>query len=166
MVANSFDEVKRRFSVKQRVDARAVRAVDNGLIFDVDGVEGFVHMLDWEFKAEGVTKRGLQAVVGQTVLVEVLAHNEAPDGRGRLQLSRVVCVDEALARLQPGAPVRGKIRSVNSFGAHAVVHGLRGMISKHDVEGDVEQLFAPGDDVDLEVIATDGGKLLLKPTAP
>ncbi len=97
------------------------------------------------------------------MLVEVLGHSEGPDGAGRLQLSRMACLDEALARLEPGGRIRGKIRSVNSFGAAALVQGLDGMISKHDIETTIDETFAVGDELDVEVLATRDGRVLLEP---
>lgn len=138
------------------VEGKVTGVNKGGLDVDLGGARAFCPMsqIDRGFVADP------QAYVGRALTFLV---TELAEGGKRVVLSRRAVLEqeskhkaaETLARLQPGAAVRGSVTAIRDFGAFVDLGGVEGLIPSSELSYDrgkkAVDLLAPGDAVEVLV---------------
>jgi small subunit ribosomal protein S1 len=145
------------------VEGHVTEVVKGGLVVDVAGVRGFcpASQIDLHFVED------LSVFVGQRLEFRITRYEAGP--RGNLVLGRRVLLEEEraklaevlMARLEPGAVVRGKVVGFKPFGAFVDLGGVEGMLHVSElgyarVERP-EDVLAPGQEVEVVVLKIEPG---------
>jgi small subunit ribosomal protein S1 len=138
------------------VEGKVTGVNKGGLDVDLGGARGFCPMsqIDRGYVADP------QSYVGRALTFVV---TELSEGGKRVVLSRRAVMEqeskhkaaETLARLQPGAAVRGSVTAIREFGAFVDLGGVEGLIPSSELSYDrgkkAVDLLAPGDAVEVLV---------------
>ncbi|MHB8419427.1 MAG: S1 RNA-binding domain-containing protein [Myxococcales bacterium] len=136
-----------------------------GAFVDIGGLEGLVHVS--ELGHGRVTDPRTVVKVGETIQVKVLEVKHDPIKGDRISLSRKACepsaFDEAVAPLQEGQKIKGKVARLSTFGAFVeVAPGVTGLVHVSALSplpvaqpGDVVK---PGEEIEVVVLGIDRDK--------
>jgi len=145
------------------VEGHVTEVVKGGLVVDVAGVRGFcpASQIDLHFVED------LAVFVGQRLQFRISRYEPGP--RGNLVLSRRALLEEerakqaeaVMARLVPGAVIRGKVVGFKPFGAFVDLGGVEGMLHVSElgyarVERP-EDVVALGQEVEVVVLKIEPG---------
>jgi small subunit ribosomal protein S1 len=145
------------------VTGKVKSAVKGGYEVSVGGVRCFCPFSQIDLKAS----RASELYVGQTFPFKVVEFEH--DGRNVVLSRRVLLEEERQARaesfketLSVGMELKGKVRSIQSFGAFVDLGGLDGLIPASEIGWDraqrPEDVLSVGQEVTVKVIGLDWGK--------
>jgi len=155
------------------VEGRITGVNRGGLVVEVEGVQAFVPLSQVARRGRAAPSReALEKRVGQTVRLKVL---EVDRRRNRAVLSeRQIWEEEqerlrseALARLQEGQVVRGRVTGIAPFGAFVDLGAVEGLIPLSELSWRPvqapEEVVQVGQEVEVQVIRLDreGGRVSL-----
>lgn len=133
------------------LEAKVTGTNKGGVIVDVEGLRGFVP------RSHLTHKDDLDALIGQTLTLGIL---EANPGTNKLVLSqRIAARSRAMAQLELGQLIEGRVASLKPFGVFVDFNGVTGLlhikqISKNYVES-LPSLFQVNQPVKAVVVALD-----------
>jgi small subunit ribosomal protein S1 len=150
----------RELNINEVVTGTVVSIVDFGAFIDLGGVDGLLHISEYDHRNE-VSHLGDVLEVGQEVKTEI---KEIDTERGRIGLSRKALLPSPWSAVQRhyliGDLVEGEITNLVEFGAFVrLPEGVEGLIHKTELgivafEG-VEDIVEPGQKVLTRILSID-----------
>ncbi len=147
------------------VRCRIVEKTRGGFKVSVRGVEGFM-----PFSQTGVRKgnqQALDALIGQEMEAKVLELRAKRDPvfshRAYLEETRQRMKEETLSKLQVGAIISGKVKSITNFGAFIDLGGLDALLHVNDMAwhhvASPKEVVRVGQEMEVKVLAVEGEKI-------
>ncbi|MCX5781347.1 MAG: 30S ribosomal protein S1 [Elusimicrobia bacterium] len=154
------NEVLSKLFEGQIIEGKVSSIAKFGAFVDIGGIEGLVHISDlaWHHvkKVEDILK------IGQTVSVKILKIDKSG---GKLSLGMKHLSprpwDTAVERYPEGLIVKGKVKSVTSFGIFLEIEpGLEGLIHESEISWadtgtNYKKMFSVGQEVEAKIISID-----------
>lgn len=145
-----------------------------GLLMDIDGIKGFipvsqlapVHYPRVEGANASQILTRLQKLIGEKLDVKVINIDRST---GKMILSEKAAIQVAskatLDKLEIGNKVKGRVSGVVKFGVFVTFNGLEGLVHISEIAwghvSNPHQYAKVGDQVEVEIIGIEGGKLSL-----
>ncbi len=147
---------------RAKLPARISYPVRGGFAVEVAGTRGFL-----PGRESGVASHDAESAVGREVTVQVKRF-DARDGElvltrdGLWQADRQAERAAAMDALVEGAVVRGRVRSIQPFGAFVDIGGVDGLVHISEIGAehvaDAAAALAPGDEVEVKIVSIDREK--------
>ncbi len=152
------------------VEVRIRDANRGGLLVEYSGAEGFipVSQLGQELNQRGkeVNTRALKELIGKPLMVKVITvdhkQNKLIFSQRAAELTKT---KEKMGGFTIGQHLTGKVTGIVDFGLFVDLGGLEGLVHISEVSWDridnLKDRYKTGDEVEVEVIAIEGGKVSL-----
>lgn len=153
-------DIKEKFEKGEYVDAVGKEAVKGGLLASVEGVRAFIPQS--QVAPRYIEK--LQQFVGQPMKLKIL---EIDEGKKRIVASRKEAIleeqnkakEEAWAKLEEGAVVKGIVRRFVSFGAFVDLGGVDGLIHISDLSWNrtaaPQDILKVNEEIEVKILGLD-----------
>jgi len=154
--------IEKAFEEGTPIAATVTRAIRGGLLVDLGNVEAFLPASQIDVRYV----ENLELYVGQTFDVKIESMK-----RGRITVTRKDLVvvereaakEKALAELNIGDRVNGKIVRITAFGAFIDFGAVEGLVHLSEISHirfkKIEDVLAIGDEVTAEIVKIDGDKI-------
>ena len=154
--------IQRAFANKEIIAGRVTGPVKGGWSVDV-GVRAFLPASRSGCRATAE----MEKLVGEEIRCRILQldvddENVILDRRGVLEEEAAAARRQFLAGLEPGAVVRGTVRSLTEFGAFVDLGGVDGLLHVTDMSwsrvSDPKTVVSPGDELQVKILQIDRDK--------
>jgi len=172
--ATAWDRFEELYKTGEMTSVTINEANKGGLLMDIDGIKGFipvsqlapVHYPRVEGANASQILTRLQKLIGEKLDVKVINIDRST---GKMILSEKAAIQDAskktLDKLSIGDRVKGHVSGVVKFGVFVTFDGLEGLVHISEIAwghvSNPHQYAKVGDDVEVEIIGIEGGKLSL-----
>jgi small subunit ribosomal protein S1 len=172
--ATAWDRFEKAYKDGEIIEVKVTEANKGGLLLDFDGIKGFIpvsqlapmHYPRVEGADAGKILARLKKLVGIKMNVKVI-NVDRETGKMILSEKAAMISDSkaALADLNIGGTVKGKVSGVVKFGIFVTFNGLEGLVHISEIAwghvSNPHQYAKIGDEIDVQVIGIEGDKLSL-----